>query len=148
MPMVSGGGCGVHRQQWMTREVTVYQIHQTGEATNASYRISFNFSSGQDSQKQRQIGKNWSTALSWQIIRQLWRRNRSCRRPFCLEEVQMATFSLHVLSFFGCSKVKSTTAEPSELLLKRFQIVVLPTIWPGGVSERGGLSGRRGEHNT
>ena len=53
----------------------------------------------------------------------------------------MAAFTLCIVGFFGCVKVKSMTAEPSELSLKQlssrsssFQLT-----WPGGVSGWGGL---------
>ena len=62
----------------------------------------------------------------------------------------MAAFSLCVVGFFSCGKVKSTTAELSESLLKGLssRSSFLQLTWPGGVSGRGGLSGRRGERNA
>ena len=62
----------------------------------------------------------------------------------------MAAFTLRVLGFFDCGKVKSTTAEPSESPLKQLssRSLSLQLTWPGGVSRWGGLSGRRGERNA
>ena len=62
----------------------------------------------------------------------------------------MAAFTLCVLGFFGCGKVKSTTAEPSESPLKQLssRSSSLQLTWPGGVSGWGGLSGRLGERNA
>ena len=62
----------------------------------------------------------------------------------------MAAFTLRVVGFFGCGKVKSTTAEPSESPLKQLssRSSSLQLTWPGGVSGWGGLSGRRGERNV
>ena len=62
----------------------------------------------------------------------------------------MAAFTLHVVGFFDCSKVKSTTAEPSESPLKQLssRSSSLQLTWPGEVSGWGGLSGRRGECNA
>ena len=58
----------------------------------------------------------------------------------------MAAFALRVVGFFGCDKVKSTTAELLKQLSSRSSSLQLT--WPGGVSGWGGLSGRRGERNA
>ena len=62
----------------------------------------------------------------------------------------MAAFALRVVGFFGCDKVKSTTAESSESPLKQLssRSSSLQLTWPGGVSGWGGLSRRRGERNA
>ena len=62
----------------------------------------------------------------------------------------MAVFTLRVVGFFGCGKVKSTTAEPSESSLKQLssRSSSLQLTWPGGVSGWKGLSGRRGERKA
>ena len=62
----------------------------------------------------------------------------------------MAAFTLRIVGFFGCAKVKSTTAETSESPLKQLssRSSSLQLTWPGGVSGWGGLSGRRGKHNA
>ena len=46
----------------------------------------------------------------------------------------MAAFALCVVGFFGCGKVKSTTAEPSESPLKQLssRLSSLQLTWPGG----------------
>ena len=46
----------------------------------------------------------------------------------------MATFTLCVVGFFSCGKVKSTTAEPSESPLKQLssRSSSLQLKWPGG----------------
>ena len=62
----------------------------------------------------------------------------------------MAAFTLRVVGFFGCGKVKSTTAEPSESPLKQLssRSSSLQLTWPGGVSGWEGLLGRGGERNA
>ena len=56
----------------------------------------------------------------------------------------IAAFTLRIVGFFGCGKVKSTTAEPSESPLKQVssRLLSLQLTRPGGVSRSGG----RDEH--
>ena len=65
----------------------------------------------------------------------------------------MATFNLHVVGFFGCSKVNSTTAEPSESPLKQLssRSSSLQLTWPGGYRDGEGYQTRQtqwGRYNS